>query len=345
MKDILERLTNGNNLSVHEADALLVSLTEADQSPAMAGAILTALKIKGETPEEVRGFAQAMRRLAHRPHLPPDLRAVDIVGTGGDGSGSLNLSTGAALLTAAAGVPVVKHGNRSITSKCGSADVLSALGAEPATPDRVSEMFGRSNFAFLFAPFFHPAMKHLAPIRQALGIRTVFNILGPLTNPAEPPFYLIGAFSADVARIMADALSGLPIQRAFVVHGAEGWDEPTPVGPFHLWDVTPGTVRRETRDPRDIGLNECASSDLAGGEAHQNASAIRSVFDGEKSPHRDALVLAAGLALEVTGVVATAGDGVRTASAVIDDGRAARWLAGLTSQKGVPAAAGRASSV
>lgn len=332
MKHLLDRLTSGQHLTVDEADEILVSLTGGDQSLAMAGALLAALKTKGETPEEVRGFARAMRRLALQPDIQDVSGAVDIVGTGGDGSGSFNLSTGASLLTAAAGTPVIKHGNRSITSRCGSADVLSALGAEPPTPDRVGETFKRHGFTFLFAPFFHPAMKNIAPVRQALGVRTVFNILGPLTNPAQPPFYLIGAFDPDIAALMADALSGLPIQRAFVIHGAEAWDEATPMGPFHLWDVRPGSVKPEIRDPSDLGIPRCTARDLAGGEASDNAAAIRSVFEGAENGHRDALILGAGLAFEVSSTTDSLEEGIALARSVIDGGRARSWLEAFTTR-------------
>ena len=214
------------------------------------------------------------------------------MGTGGDGSGSLNLSTGAALVAAAAGVPIVKHGNRSVSSKSGSADVLEALGIRlPQTPAAARRRCStRRSFTFLFAPNFHPAMKAIAPVRRALGIRTVFNLLGPLTNPAAPPFGLIGAFDLPTARLLADALAGMPIQRAFVVHGEPGWDEATPVGPFVVFDVRPGFVRRERRDPAHYGIPRCTAADLAGGDAATNARAIEAVLLGQdRGPHRDAL--------------------------------------------------------
>jgi anthranilate phosphoribosyltransferase len=180
-----------------------------------------------------------MRALARKPALPPGLDAIDIVGTGGDASGSLNLSTGAALLAAACGLPVVKHGNRSVSSRSGSADLLEQLGFTlPLDETRAARCFAATGFTFLFAPYFHPAMKVLAPIRAALGIRTVFNLLGPLTNPAAPRFRLIGAYDASTAELMAGTLAGMDIERAWVVHGAGGWDEATPIGPFLAFDVT-----------------------------------------------------------------------------------------------------------
>jgi anthranilate phosphoribosyltransferase len=184
-----------------------------------------------------------------------------------------------------------------------------------------------TGFTFLFAPHYHPAMKEVAPVRRALGVRTVFNLLGPLTNPAEPPFSLIGAYSADAARLMADTLAGMPIQRVFVIHGEPGWDEATPVGPFELYDVRPGKVQHEIRDPATLGVARCTPQDLAGGDAARNAEGLRAVFEGrDRGPHRDAIVLNTALALEVTGAVPSAADGVRAARESIDRGDAARLL-------------------
>ncbi len=327
MTSVLERLVRGESLPEHEAAEVLERLTDPRTEQAWSGAVLAALRAKGATAEEVRGFAVAMRRLAKAVALDVDGPVVDLVGTGGDGSGSLNLSTGAALLTAACGLPVAKHGNRSISSKSGAADVLDALGyVAPEGPDQVRTSLAELGFAFLFAPYFHPAMRSVGPVRKAMGIRTVFNILGPLANPASPPFYVIGAFSPAVARLMADALSGMPIERAFVVHGEPGWDEATPCGPFLLFDVTPGQVREERRDPQDVGLEVCDPGDLAGGNAVYNAGAIRDVFAGDEGAHRDALCLGAGLALEVCGVAVDLREGLARARDAVDSGAAAALL-------------------
>ena len=328
LREILERLLQRRDLSENEAGQLLVALTDAAVAPAMSGALLAALRSKGITPDEVRGFAGAMRSLARRPQLPPGPPAVDIVGTGGDASGSFNLSTGAALLVAAMGVRVVKHGNRSVSSRSGSADLLEALGLPlPLDEQAAGDCVAATGFTFLFAPHYHPAMKEVAPVRRALGVRTVFNLLGPLTNPAEPPFSLIGAYSADAAKLMAETLAGMPIQRVFVIHGDPGWDEATPVGPFELYDVQPGRVTREVRDPRDLGMARCAPADLAGGDAAHNAVGLRAVFEGrDAGPHRDAIVLNAALALEVTGAVPSAVAGVAAANEAITRGDGARLL-------------------
>lgn len=327
-RDTLEKLLNRGNLGEAESEDLLLQLTDPAGSPAMAGAILAALRAKGVVAEEVRGFARGMRRLARRPHVAPDLKAIDVVGTGGDSSGSYNISTGTALLTAACDLPVLKHGNRSVSSRAGSADVLEALGLKvPLDEKEAADCLAASNFTFLFAPHYHPAMKAVGPVRSALGVRTIFNILGPLTNPATPPYHLIGAFSMEIARLIADTLSGLEMERSFVVHGAEGWDEPTPIGPFTVFDVRPGSVETQVRLPSDYGLPTCTAQSLAGGDARYNARALEAVLTGEdRGPHRDCLLLGTALALEVAGRTRTPREGVELAASAIDGGKAAAVL-------------------
>jgi anthranilate phosphoribosyltransferase len=331
LRDTLEQLLSGRSLPEAAAEELLRALTGADMPPALAGAFLAALRSKGVTADELRGFARAMRSLARRPAIPPSPRAIDIVGTGGDASGSFNLSTGAALLTAACGVDVVKHGNRSVSSQSGSADVLEQLGLKlPLDEAAAGACLAATKFTFLFAPHYHPAMKAVGPVRQAMGVRTVFNILGPLTNPAAPLFQLTGAFNLPTAQLMAEALSGLPIERAFVVHGAEGWDEPTPLGPFTVLDVRPGQVKAQIRSPSDYGLDLCGATDLAGGDAASNARALRAVLTGaDRGAHRDALLLGTALALEIVGKVDDPRAGVALARQAIDSGAAKRTLDSL----------------
>ena len=321
----------GRDLSEGDAAALLTLLTAPELAPAMAGALLAALRTKGVTAPEVRGFAGAMRALARKPDLPPGLDAIDIVGTGGDASGSLNLSTGAALLAAACGLPVIKHGNRSISSRSGSADLIEALGFTlPLDEARAAHCFEATGFTFLFAPYYHPAMQAVAPIRAALGIRTVFNLLGPLTNPASPRYRLIGAYDAATAELMAGTLAGMDIERAWVVHGAAGWDEATPIGPFLAFDVTRDMIRRHEMDPREFGLPTCGPGDLAGGEAAANLAALLEVFEGrDRGAHYAALALQCGLALYIAGRTATIHAGVALALATVDSGRALQWLARL----------------
>ncbi|HTC15728.1 MAG TPA: anthranilate phosphoribosyltransferase [Steroidobacteraceae bacterium] len=337
-RELLQQLVERRDLSQPQAEELLACLTDPQLPPALAGALLAALATKGLVAAEVRGFARAMRGLAERPPLPAALRAIDIVGTGGDASGSLNISTGTALLTAACGLPVVKHGNRSISSRCGSADVLEALGMTiPADGAAAGECLRSHGFTFLFAPHYHKATRNLAPIRSALGVRTVFNVLGPLVNPAQPPLHLVGAYSLEAARLIADTFLGLPGERTFVVHGSGGWDEPTPAGPFTLFDVHAGRVQQQLRSPADYGLPLCRPADLAGGDAQHNARALRAVLYGaERGAHRDCLLLGTALALELAGEAATPQAGVARAAAAIDSGAARRLLAGLTTEEARP---------
>ncbi|MEM7083106.1 MAG: anthranilate phosphoribosyltransferase [Pseudomonadota bacterium] len=342
LKAALDKVLDAVHLDESEAGDVMRALTD-DVQPALAAAFLTALRCKGEQPQEIRGFANAMRALAIRAPLPANLPAVDIVGTGGDGSGSVNISTGSALLAAASGLTVVKHGNRSVSSKSGSADVLETLGVTlPGTADDAVSTLATYGFTFLFAPYFHPAMKTVAPIRQAMRIRTVFNILGPLTNPMRPPFGVIGAYSKPMAHLMAHALSGMDIERVFVVHGEPGWDEATPVGPFVLYDVRPGSVTEEIRDPLDYRITRCTADDLAGGDAQFNAEALSKVLRGQDGgPHLDALVLGAALALEVTGTTQSFRASMSHAREAINAGRGAdlldRLLASGTTDVGADA--------
>jgi len=328
---LLDRLLGGTALTEDEAHGLMHRFAAGELDPALAGAFLAGLRAKGETADELRGFATAMRELALRPAIPEGAPAVDTVGTGGDGSGSLNLSTGAGLLAAACGVRVVKHGNRSVSSRSGSADLLECLGIPlPLHEPEAIACLAATNFTFLFAPAYHPAMKAVMPVRGAMGVRTVFNMLGPLTNPAAPPAQLIGAFSLDAAALMADALAGMDIERAFVVHGEPGWDEATPVGEFVLFDVRPGHVTRTTRTPEDYGLSRCAPQDLAGGDAAHNAQELRRVFSGDdRGAHRDALLMSTSLVLEVQGTARDALEGVERANAALDSGDADELLTRL----------------
>jgi anthranilate phosphoribosyltransferase len=325
---MLEHLLQRRDLDETDAYGLLVQLAAPEFPAAMAGALLAALRAKGETAAEVRGFARAMRSLARRTGLPEHLDAIDIVGTGGDASGSLNLSTGAALLTAACGMPVVKHGNRSISSRSGSADLMEVLGFSPPLDEHgIAQCYAATGFAFLFAPYFHPAMRALAPIRSALGVRTVFNLLGPLTNPAAPRFLFVGAFSAAAAELLAGTLAGMPLERAWVVHGAAGWDEATPIGPFLLYEVTRGGVERREIDPRQFGIERCEAQSLAGGDAAANLQALQQVFEcKDRGAHLSALLLQAGMALTIAGRSSSIDAGIATARGVIESGEACAWL-------------------
>jgi anthranilate phosphoribosyltransferase len=328
LREVLEQLLDRRNLSEAQASELLISLTDPTLLPAMGGAMLAALRAKGVTADEVRGFAKSMRKLARRPILPEGGPLVDIVGTGGDSSGSFNLSTGAALLTAAMGIRVAKHGTSSVSSRSGSADVIRALGLNlPLDEKAAGECLAETGFTFFFAPHYHPAMKAVMPIRQALGTRTVFNILGPLSNPAEPQFHLIGAYHVDIAALMAETLAGMPLERAYVVHGEPGWDEATPVGPFTVFDVRPGKVSRTHRSAEEFALPRCTAEDLKGGDAAYNAEHLRAVLeDRDRGPHRNAIVLQAALVLELMGKTRSAKDAAQMADDAIEAGAGRKIL-------------------
>ena len=328
---LLDSLILGKDLSERQAGSILQAMAREEVSDALAGALLTALRIKGETGAELRGFASGMKNMALQPPVGDRSNLVDCVGTGGDGSGSLNLSTGSALLAAASGTKVAKHGNRAMSSRCGSADVLEALGfALPVDGHAVAACLDSTGFTFMFAPRFHAATKSVMRVRRSLGVRTIFNLLGPLVNPVSPPYMVIGAYSVAAARLMAEALSGMSIKRAFVIHGEPGWDEATPVGPFVRLEVTPGEISERVIDPLDLDLARCQPQDLAGGSAVENADALCSVLTrGEKGPHRDALVLGAGLVLEVCGHAHSLADGINAASHALESGSARRLLGRL----------------
>jgi anthranilate phosphoribosyltransferase len=333
VKEIVSKLLDGEVLTDAEAGELVAYLTNPDLDPVLAATTLAALRTRGETASEVRVFASALQDLAIRPEIEDVSNAVDVVGTGGDSSGSHNLSTGAALLAAAAGAEVVKHGNRSVSSRSGSFDVLTALGLDvPWDASRAGQVFNSTGFTYLFAPSYHPAMKSVAPVRQGMGARTIFNVVGPLANPARAPHLVVGAFSPGMARMMAETLSGMDIKRAFVVHGEPGWDEPTPAGPYLLLEVTPGEVVERSEDPADFGIPRSEPSHLVGGDPAENADAMRRVFQGETGPLRDAFVLGASLALRVTG--STVEDALARVNAALDDGSAGRLLDDLGAMAG-----------
>ncbi|MCB9673782.1 MAG: anthranilate phosphoribosyltransferase [Alphaproteobacteria bacterium] len=331
MRDVLETLLDGNDLDPAEATALLDGLTDPEVPDALKAAALAALRVKGETAEEVRAFARGLRDRAEPFETSWAKPLVDTCGTGGDHSHSINLSTAAALVVAAMGHGVVKHGNRSASSKCGSADVLEALGVPiPEGPRDAARMLEETGFTFLFAPAFHPATAAVMPVRRTLGTRTVFNLLGPLSNPARPPYQVIGAFSADAAALIADTLAGMAIARATVVYGAEGWDEPTPIGPFEVWEVRPEerVEHREVDPARVYGIPRCTVADLRGGDPDFNARALMKVFEGGKGPHRDAIVLSSAVVLETLGVAAER-DAVARVEAALDNGAVPALLARL----------------
>ncbi|MBX2799514.1 MAG: anthranilate phosphoribosyltransferase [Myxococcales bacterium] len=320
---MIDHLLAGHSLSADQAHTLVHTLTTEDVPDARKAGLLVALRAKGETADELREMARALTAAA----VPMDLGAVaDTCGTGGDGKHTVNLSTATALVVAAAGHRVAKHGNRSVSSRCGSADVLETLGVRFASDaDHAQRQLDATGFTFLFARWFHPAMKAVASARQAVATRTAFNLLGPLVNPARPRVQLMGAFSEECARRLAHALVGL-VDRARVVHGHGGYDEATPVGPYVAFDVRDGSVTRVVEDPlQRFGIARCAPEALTGGDASVNAAALSDVFAGRRGAVRDAIVLNATLLLELLGEP----EPLKAASNAIDDGRVARLVEAL----------------
>jgi anthranilate phosphoribosyltransferase len=319
---------DGQDLTEVEAESAMTQIMEGQATPAQIGAFLTALRMKGESVSEIAGCARAMRRSAVpvRPRRPEAL--VDTCGTGGDGAGTFNISTTAAFVAAGAGQPVAKHGNRSISSRCGSADVLEALGVNlDLTPDQVAASVDEVGIGFLFAPNLHPAMKHAIGPRRELGVRTIFNVLGPLTNPANASAQVLGVYDPDLTETLAHVLGTLGSQAAFVVHGSGGLDELTTSGPNRVSALRDGRVETHSLDPADLGFHRARPSDLRGGDATENAAITRGILSGTiNGARRDVVVLNAAAALFVGGQAQTLPEGVRLAEGSIDSGSAQRVL-------------------
>ncbi|MCL5742995.1 MAG: anthranilate phosphoribosyltransferase [Acidobacteria bacterium] len=316
-------LGSPSNSEALEAMQVILS---GDASPAEIAGFLVALRMKGETVEELVGFARAMRRMAEPvdPHLNGE-PLLDTCGTGGDGSCTFNISTIAAFVVAGAGVRVAKHGNRSISGKCGSADLLEALGVQlPMTPARAAEAIREVGIGFLFAPSIHTAMKHAQPVRVALKMRTVFNLLGPLTNPAGATAQLVGAPSPAAAELMAGALAGLELERGFVVHGSDGLDEITTTGPTLAFEIRNGEVKRQTLQPEDFGVPRAMPADLRGGDASVNRVIADQVLHGARGPQRDIVLVNSAAALVAASRAADFRTGMELAACSIDSGAALR---------------------
>jgi anthranilate phosphoribosyltransferase len=302
------------------------TIMSGEATPAQIGGFLVALRLKGETADEITGCAEAMREhvLRIRPERD-DL--VDTAGTGGDGANTWNISTAAALVAAAAGAGVAKHGNRAASSATGAADVLEALGFDLAmAPERIERSIDELGFGFLFAQAHHPAMKYAAPVRRELAARTVFNVLGPLTNPAGARAQVIGVYDSGIARTIADALVQLDARRAYVVHGAAGIDELSPAGPNLVCEVAAGAVREYELDPVDLGVPRCDPSELRGADPATNAQALRDVFAGASGGHRSAVLLNAAGAIAASGHAADLREGIAVARETVDSGAAAARL-------------------
>jgi anthranilate phosphoribosyltransferase len=338
LREAIARVVSGQDLTADEMAAVFGVIMDGDATPAQIGGLLIGLRMKGETPHEIAGAARTMRDRALAIRCPSPEHAVDTCGTGGDGSGSVNVSTIAGIVTAAAGVCVAKHGNRSLSSKCGSADVLEALGVKVDVPVEVLERcFEEVNIAFLFAPAFHAATKHAAGPRRELGTRTMFNLLGPLTNPARVKNQIVGVFDGAWCEPVATALGQLGARRAFVVHGEGGLDEIAVRGTTHVaeWDASRGSVDVREVSPASFGLDEADPAGLEGGEPGFNAEVARKVLAGEAGAPRTAAVMESAVALVAAGVASDFADGAVKAAAAIDGGAAAdtlaRWAA-ITSE-------------
>ena len=326
LPDLLLKLTHHEDLTAEEAAAAMDLVMTGQATPAQLAALLVGLSMKGERPQEIVGLARTMRSHSVKLSRPfPDV--FDTCGTGGDRAGTINVSSAAALVMAACGVRVAKHGNRSVSSRCGSADVLEALGVTIApAPAVVERSLDEAGIAFLFAPSFHPSMKHAAATRRELGLRTAFNLLGPLTNPVGPRRQIVGVPRPEHTELIARALLMLGSERVWVVHGADGLDEISTTGYTKVSEAFEDTVRTFHVHPSDFGLRRETLSALAGGDAAHNAAAIRRLLDGERGAMRDIVLLNAGAGLFVAGKVSSVREGIDAANAAIDDSSAARTL-------------------
>ncbi len=327
IQDCLKQILTGSDLSTEQAIGVMDSIMNGNATPAQIAGLIIALKQKGETVEEVAGFVQSMRSHSVKIELG-DTQAVDLVGTGGDGAHTFNVSTASALVTAAAGIPVAKHGNRSVSSRCGSADLLEALGGniDPG-PDVVKSNILEVGFGFMFAPRFHPAMKHAAEPRRELGVRTVFNILGPMTNPASVRYQVTGVYDAGLMSLVADVLTRTGSFHVIVAHSDDGLDEFSVSAPTHYIEIKNGQRNEGVINPVAFGLQLYPQGALRGGDAEQNAEILRQIFAGDTSAYRDAVVLNAGILIYVAGKANDISDGIQQAAAAIDTGKAKQLLA------------------
>jgi len=326
LAETIHKLVDRIDLSEAEARQAMKELIDGRAPDAQIGAFLTALRMKGETAEEVIGLVRAMRERAEPFWDGEALAVADTCGTGGDASGTFNISTAAAFVAAGAGVRVAKHGNRSRTG-CGSAEVMEALGADIQLPiDRLRKAVAEIGVGFLFAPRFHPSMKHVAPARSQLGMRTVFNILGPLANPAHACYQVVGVFSSEIMELMANALQGLGAAHAFVVHGLDGTDEISICAPTQIAELAKGEIRFYTVTPEDFGLASAAPDSVRRGDVPANAAMIEAVLRGERGPRRDVVLMNAAAAIVAAGAAVSLKDGFRAAADAIDSGRAHQKL-------------------
>ena len=321
LKALIAKVASGAALTLEESARAFDRMMSGEATPSQMGGLLMALRVRGETVDEITGAVRTMREKMLAVEAPDD--AIDVVGTGGDASGSYNISTCAAFIAAGAGVPVAKHGNRALSSRCGAADVLAELGVRiDLSPDAISRCIREAGIGFMFAPAHHPAMKHVGPTRVELGTRTIFNLLGPLSNPARVKRQMVGVFSRHWVEPIAHVLKNLGSERAIVVHGSDGLDEITTAGPTRIASFENGTVRAFDVSPEDFGLPKVRPDALRGGDAKENAAALLDVLQGKKGPFRDVALLNAAAALLVAGRAPDIEGGILLAKKSIDSGEA-----------------------
>jgi anthranilate phosphoribosyltransferase len=325
--DLIQKMIDRVDLSEQEARAAMEEIMTGTATDAQIGSFLTALRMKGETAQELIGFARVMREKAEPLWDGEAVPALDTCGTGGDHSGTFNISTAAAFVAAAAGVRVAKHGNRSASSRCGSADVMEALGVDIQMPvDRLRRAIKDAGIGFLFAQRFHTSMRHVMPARAQLRVRTVFNILGPLANPADACFHVVGVASPEIMELMAYALQGLRLKHAFVVHGANGIDEVSISSRTYVVEIRGDEIRQFMMTPEDFGVIPAKMEAILGGSAAENAKIIEDIFRGQRGPQRDVVLLNTAPALVAAGAAPTWREGIRLAAEAIDSGAALRKL-------------------
>jgi anthranilate phosphoribosyltransferase len=330
LKRFIAKVAEGQDLSEEEASQVMTHIMEGEGLPTQIASLLTALRMKGETSQEVTGFARAMRAKALRIRAKDGECVVDTCGTGGDGSGTFNISTAVAFVAAGGGLTVAKHGNRSVSSQSGSADVLEALGVNIALPPAKAEASLQENgLAFLFAPSFHPAMKHALGPRREIGIRTAFNLLGPLTNPAGATIHLLGLYREDLTEMVAEVLKNLGSKAAFVVHGADHSDEISITGKTTVCQLRDGTIANYQVEPEEVGLKRASLEAIQGGTPEKNAQILRRIFRGEAGPTRDVVLLNGAAVFMVAGKVSSLREGIQMARESIDSGQAMKKLEAL----------------
>lgn len=329
LQEAIAKVVAGSDLTAQEAEAALEEIMSGQASEAQIAALLVGLRMKGEKPSEIAGLARTMRE--HCVKVRPQREdVVDTCGTGGDALDTFNISTAAAFIAAGAGVAIAKHGNRSVSSQCGSADVLAELGVNlEVEPGRVGECIDRVGLGFLFAPAHHPAMRHVMPTRQALGLRTVFNILGPLTNPAGARRQLLGVYDPALTTLVAEALRELGSERALVVHGLDGLDELSTLGPTQVAELAEGEVREYTVAPQDVGLRKAGPDDISGGDTEECARRMTAVLEGEPGPRLDIALLNAAGVIVAAGSADSLEEGLEQARESVDSGRAREKLGEL----------------